>query len=314
MDVYIDFSNFLSLIHSAKDGRYGDCMRMIRDNFDIKFTFSKESIYLAEKDDLEDIGQWFNTMASGKGEIKWDSTIPEDKDLRSYPYNSSVYLLDDNANDSRRLNIIKRDIVLIATIGKELEVLSSLFVYNNQYYKDIFDKINAWEDVMEYTSPTTDLIIYDRYLLSSPELYDSNLIRLLKCLTNKTKSERINILIVTLNKYKDFEPKWDKIYSTVRKAVNKKVHPNVSFITTSKLKHDRYILTNYKMFISGDTFNYFDSTGNKITSGSFFVVSSLADTDNMVKSKNLVKEVKTLIERMIIKNRDFIKYEPICNL
>ena len=67
MNVYFDFSNLLSFIHSAKDSRYDDCMRMIKDNFDIKFTFTRDAINEACKDDKDDIMQWFTNMANGKG-------------------------------------------------------------------------------------------------------------------------------------------------------------------------------------------------------------------------------------------------------
>lgn len=324
MNAYFDFSNFLSLIHSANDDRYADCMRMLKDNFHIYFTFTKESIDNASSDDKSDIMQWFTSMASGLGDISWNSSFPQNPikndDLKKKPNYSSVYCLDENKRSDVN-SLFNKGIVIVSKVGSELSAFSNLFVYSNQYTKDVFDEISRWEDVKKYISPTSDIIIYDRYLLSSPELYESNLYKLVKCLADNATNEKINIVIVTLKEVYDksskqvFEPNWDDIYSNLRSKVNKKFRPNITFVvaTESRIKHDRYIITNYKMFTSGDTYNYFNNQGEKITSGSWFYANSLADKTNMAKAEKLLTDLQELVDTLKRINDTNIKKDRICN-
>ena len=324
MNAYFDFSNFMSLIHSANDNRYADCMRMLKDNFHIYFTFTKDSIEEASPDDKSDIMQWFTNMASGLGDISWNSGFPQNPikadDLKKRANITSVYCLDETQR-SDVSTLANKGTILVSQIGSELSLLSNLLVYSNQYTRNVFEEISKWEDIKNYISPTSDIIIYDRYLLSSPELYESNLYTLIKCLTNCVKNEKVNIVIVTLKdnfdnySKRNFEPDWNEIYSSLRTKVNKKFRPNITFVVASKerIKHDRYIITNYKMFSSGDTYNYFNSQGEKITSGSWFHVYSLADNANMANANRLLKDVQELIDTLKRINDSNIMKDRICN-
>jgi len=324
MNVYFDFSNFLSLIHSAKDIRYHDCMRMIRDNFTIKFTFNKDAIEKASADDRSDIMQWFTNMAYGKGDVNWDSAFPQCPvkmdDIRKRPYNYSVYCLDETKRSDLD-NLINRGIVIVGKTGSELNTLSGLLVYSNQYAKNVFDDIVNWDSIKKYASPCSDIIIVDQFILSSPELYEYNLYKLVKCLAENSKNEKVNIVIVTLKEIYDkktkrtFIPDWDKIYTELRARVNKKFRPNITFVTATgdNLEHDRTIFTNYKTFASGDTYNYFDSNGAKITDGRWLHVHSLADGDNMKDAIDLLNDIQKLIDDTLKLNDSNIKKDRVCN-
>jgi hypothetical protein len=101
----------------------------------------------------------------------------------------------------------------------------------------------------------------------------------------------------------------------LRTKVNKKFRPNITFVVASKerIKHDRYIITNYKMFSSGDSYNYFNNQGAKITSGSWFHVYSLADNTNMANADRLLKDVQELIDTLKRINDSNIKKDRISN-
>lgn len=324
MDAYFDFSSLLSLVHSANDDRYHDCMRMIQDNFTIKFTFRKESIAEANKDDREDIMQWFTNMASGSGDVKWDSLFPENPikmdDIKKYPNNSAVYCLDETIREDLD-KLIDKGIVIVGKTGTELNLLSNLH-FNTQYIKNIFQNINSWDCLKDYISPCSDIIIVDQYILAIPELYESNLYTLVKCLSEKcNKNEKINIVIVTLKRVYDkithqyYEPDWDKIYSEMRQRINSRNRPNITFVTASgnMLEHDRSIFTNYKTFSSGATYNYFNSKGEKITHGRYMYVHSLANKDNVEDARRLLNDIQVLINRIKLLNPDNIKKDMKCN-
>lgn len=324
MNVYFDFSNFLSLIHSAKDIRYHDCMRMIRDNFNIKFTFNKDAIDKASVDDRSDIMQWFTNMATGRGNVNWDSAFPQCPvkmdDIKKKPNNYSVYCLDETKRNDLD-NLINKGVVIVGKIGSELSTLSGLLVYSNQYAKNVLEDIVNWESIKKYASPCSDIIIVDKFILSSPELYEYNLYKLVKCLAENSKNEKVNIVIVTLKEVYDKKtkktivPDWDKIYTDLRARVNKKFRPNITFVTATGdyLEHDRTIFTNYKTFSSGDTYNYFDSKGEKISNGRWLHVHSLADSGNMKDALNLLDDIQKLVDKMNSLNKDNIKKDRVCN-
>ncbi len=325
MNVYFDFNNFLSFIHSAKDTMYDDCMRMLKDNFDIIFTFSKKLINEAGRDDQNDIMQWFTTMSNGAGNIYWESEIPHNPinkdELLRRPYIQSVYCLDEKNRDKVEL-FADKGLLEVSMIGDELKTLSSLFVYSNQYIQNIFEQINRWEDIKNYTSHCTDIIIVDQYLLSSPSIYFSNIYKLIKCLAESAKNDKINIVIITLKKQFDKlskienEPDWNTIYSELREYVNKKCRPNITFVVAAKenfREHDRTIFTNYKLYASGDTYNYFDNNGNKITKGRYLHIHSLADTGNMVNAHKFLDDMQKLIDKTKVLNNSNIMKDKKCN-
>lgn len=228
MFVYIDILNLLSLIHSTKEPRYNDCISLLKETLDIKFTFSKDCIQKLDDDDKNTIMLWLTTMTDGNCNIIWNSALPKDpinsNDFKNQLYNSSIYLLDEERRDIKKL--IEKGTLLISTKGDEIKTLSKLFIKGNQFTKNIFKEIQQWDDLGKYTSPCSDIIIVDSYIFASKELYDSNIVKLAKILSSHSLNERLNIVIVTLRKVRDpktnieFEPNWDDLYSRLRKAVN----------------------------------------------------------------------------------------------
>ena len=68
------------------------------------------------------------------------------------------------------------------------------------------------------------------------------------------------------------------------------------------------------MFTSGDTYNYFNNQGEKITSGSWFYANSLADKTNMTKAEKLLTDIQELVDTLKIINDTNIKKDRKCNL
>lgn len=330
MNIYIDKPNLLSVIHSVKNDRYSDCIKMLKNCFSIYFTFSKDDVKKLPNADKVDIMQWLTQMSTGVGNteeenVKWESRFPMHP-LEVSTWNSeklsSVYCLS-KENDIKLESTMKKGNLIIACEGEEIETLSSLFFENYQFTKDIFHKITSWNDLESYISPCTDIIISDPYIFSSPELYQQNILSLFRVLGSKIKNSQINIVIFTLRKNYDqssrteFEPDWDTIYSKIRKCSEKHSKFNVTFVTAGKdtlEEHDRTIFTNYKLFSSGDTYNYFNSSGKKITKGRWLHVHSLADKDNEATSKIFIKDMQTIIDTISQKNNEtLIKKDKISN-
>lgn len=205
MFVYIDLSNLLSLIHSAKEPRYKDCISLLKETLDIKFTFSKDCIQELEDDDKNTIMLWLTTMTDGNCNIIWNSTFPKDPidpdDFKDPLYSSSIFLLDEEKRDIKKL--IEKGTLLISAKGDEIKTLSKLFIKGNQFTKNIFKEIQQWDDLGKYISPCSDIIIVDSYIFASKELYDSNIIKLAKVLSSNSRKEKLNIVIITLREIHD---------------------------------------------------------------------------------------------------------------
>ena len=330
MNIYIDKSNLLSVVHSAKKENYHDCMRMLKDNFSIYFTFAKKDIINLEQDDKQDVMQWLTQMASGinssnKEPVQWESRFPN-RPLDISTFNSeqlsSVYCLS-KSSDSKLEAQLQKGNLIIACEGQEIEALSTLFFESFQYTKNIFHKISSWSDLEKYVSPCTDIIITDLYIFSSPELYQQNIYSLIRTLAGRVKNSRVNIVIFTLKSNynqktkNEFEPDWDTIYSKLRKCADKHSSFNVTFVTASKQnleEHDRTIFTNYKYFASGDSYNYFDSNGDRITNGRYLHAHSHADKDNDADAKQFVGDMQKIIDKIKrLNNQTLVKKDKISN-
>lgn len=293
------------------------------------FTFAKNDIISLEQNDKQDVMQWLTQMSTGIGvdnkePVKWESNFPNHPlDVSTFTSEqlTSVYCLS-KENDIKIESQAKRGNVIIACEGEEIDALSSLLFDSNQYTKNIFHKISSWADLEKYVSPCTDIIITDLYLFSSPEIYQQNIFSLLRVLGSKAKNTHVNIVIFTLkNNHNqlsntDFEPDWDSIYTKIRKCSEKYSSFNVTFVTASKQtleEHDRTIFTNYKYFASGDSYNYFNSNGEKITNGRNLHAHSHADKDNEADAKKYLEDMQAIIDDIKKKNMALLKKDKVCN-
>lgn len=305
-------------------------MRMLKNNFCMFFTFAKGEILQLDSLEKQDVMQWLTQMTSGvkaanQDNVIWGSLFPY-RPLNVATFKSdqltAVYCLS-KESDLKLEAHANRGNLLIACEGQEIATLSSLYFDSLQYTKNIFHKVSSWEDLKEYVSPCTDIIIADQFIFSSPELYQKNIYSLIRALCSKVKNSHVNIVIFTLksnyNKLTstEFEPDWDTIYSKIRKCAEKYSSFNVTFVTASKQtleEHDRTIFTNYKYFSSGDSYNYFDSNDVKITNGRNLHAHSHAEKDNESDAKRFLEDMQKIIDSIKSKNNlSLIKKDKICN-
>ena len=320
MVVYFDKRNILSFIRSARDRKFEDCMRMIQQFCEIKMTFPRSSVDSMNEIDRTDFMQWLNTLADGYSrEFSWDCHFPpvpfERNSLTKKKHYSSVYCLEQQTK--------LKECLLIANEGEELSKLSTLFIKSNQYTSNVFRHILKWGDLNKYSSPCTDIIIVDKFLFSRPNLYNSNIYELIRTLCERAENNQINIVIFTLKEVYDkiskttFVPDWNVIYNKIRKCVGKRTpRPNVTFVTAGNNKldeHDRTIFTNYKTFASGDSFNYFDEQGNRITNGRWFHAHSLVNDEAELDAIDFIDDMQSIITDLKNLNSDLIMKDKVSN-
>ena len=224
---------------------------------------------------------------------------------------SSVYLIDDV--DSRKLK--DKGCVLIGDAGEEISILMRLFCgmdYDFHHLYDLQKNFNSWEQLTadNQTLPCTDIVLNDRYLFANTyDLVECNLRPLLTVLAGKVRN-RINIVVFTKNKTL-LEFGVDKATSIIKNTLEKTtgMKPNVTFVTSidnDKIPHDRFIITNYRLIRSGDSFLYFDTKGKKITNGGALDIDSMANHETYTFVQSLLEKLQASYNDIARLNNDMI--------
>lgn len=309
MKVYFDKDNLVSFVNSKPSEETSFCKDLLKRKCKILFTFPKNEVI-----DDERLKMWLTTLSDGlRKDISWNvgqlirplkahNIINEGMDALQ-----SVYLLnDESVNDLK-----SKGIVLVGGIGEEVKVLSSLWFDDMQYIKDIFDKVNKWDDIIPYMSPTSDILIIDNFLMHHEELISYNLLKILMVLCSQSNQQKLSIVIFVEkddNRLRDYyENLKQEIESKVKSIVS--TSPNVAIVAAPKTQigeHDRTILTNYKMFVSGDSWNYFNGKGEKITKGRHLTVHSLVDDDIKNKADRLISDMRIVFNQILHNNKNCI--------
>lgn len=319
MRLYIDKDNLLSFLKSKDDKNFPFCRMMVINQLDLMFNFTKE----AAKAD-EAIWAFVQELADGAKDrvISYNDVLFPTRPLKSNCSNvfdklqrSAIYLL----NDENIEVLEQRGEYLVAGLGKEVETLSRLFFDDYQYDdRDLVKNINKWECIKKYVLPLTDVILIDKYLFSDDTLYESNAYTLLKILVGNEQDKKVNIVIVTQKSNKDYTPDWEKIQNDIKTMLKKKrgcINVTFVFLLADKEtdEHDRTILTNYRRFYSGDSFNYVKSDGAIISKGREWEVSSLARKKSHNLALILLDDIQTKITLIKSRNPEHIFGDKICN-
>lgn len=315
MLAYFDIQNFISYVKSHDR----DCDRMLK-GIDVQFNFTKDELKERAKDNPE-ILSWVTTMTDG---VKGNRSYNGDRVFPSRPLKgnthisfdrdqlSAVYLIDDE-----RVETIKNQgSILCVGVGEEVYALSSLFNEDNQY-DDMLDvgEMKAWDDIQPYVLPVTDIIISDRYLFSVDErTYQSNLYSMLSVLCSKVKNATVHIVIFTLPRCRDsknktdYIPNWNQIKADIKSKIKARVGqmPQVTFVLSSELEHDRTVFTNYRFYNSGDSLNLF-GPGKVISSGRYFHIKSMAKRGTYDIMMKFISDMQDKIDEVRNRNADYIK-------
>jgi len=309
MQLYIDKENLQSFISNSKDPLYADCTKTMQRQLDLTFNFSKEAL---KTDEI--LLKWFSVLTEGVNDTKKEFNEAKfpNRPLKSNSYNSfdlnqlsAIYLINDD-----KINVLKdKGAILIGDIGEEIEVFKQLFLHHNDYK---FDKklliggaeFLSWKHLEKYSFVTSDILVFDPYILSDSSLIESNLTSYLKILCSKI---RCTVNIVIYLEFDKMNVEYSSISSEIRKSIKSVtgINPNLTIIKYRKQKnmasaaeHDRTIFTNYFRVYSGDSFNYFDSAGSKITNGREIHYSCFADRENHRLAIDLIQSIQEKLNQI----------------
>lgn len=319
MDLYIDEPNLCSFIRAkneVSEDEYEECNRLLRRQMHLIFNFSKERC----KEDPR-LQSWFlgrGNTGRGKSEEVDEfraKKFPERPIKVNFRNNmewkvfSSMFLVDE---DDEKIDSLKNTrSMLVGKVGEEVSLLLNLFCndsYDLHSIYNIRDKsiFPGWDVLKKdgHIMPCSDIVIADRYLFDdelSEDLLDKNLLSLLRLFAEEKKSSKVNIVFFTDEVEEVIRAKRKK---QVESFFGKRSGTKVTFVMYNyERPHDRFILTNYRIFRSGDSFNnYFDAKGNLKSKGLTLDVDSLAN--NNVCS--VVESIRIWLQSICDNNQDRI--------
>lgn len=318
MRLYIDKANLISFLDSRRDVEYmdiyADCERMIRRQLAVQYNFPKDQC-----NDGGKLQAWFLNATNGCGYnessdifANTEDSIYPPRPIKGTFYNqasqeqiSSVYLVNEQVNAIKQSHT-----VLIGAVGEEITILKRLFCGTDYDYHVCYDIRNlecfsGWQKLDDdgHVLPCTDIIITDRYLFKeSDDIIQANLNTILRLFGQK-KGAKINLVVVTKG---EVDIVWQKRRQELSRAMkyNKYSSVNITFVLSHECPHDRLIITNYRMFRSGDSFNYYDSKGNLKTKGDALDVDSMAKASSYRYAVQRINNVQAIVDKLKSLNRN----------
>ena len=332
MRLYIDKANLISFLDSRRDVEYmdiyADCERMVRRQLSVQYNFPKDQC-----NDEGKLQAWFLNATNGCGYkespdvfANTQASIFPPRPIKGTFYNqisaeqiSSVFLV------SEQVNAIKQShTILIGGLGEEISTLRRLFCKNDYdfscKYLLLKDKFKHWEQLDHdgHILPTMDILIADRYIFGGEKdidesILEQNLYSILKLFGTK-KGAKINLVIFSIGKRDS--TLWEARLKKIKGCLyHNKGSVNVTLVFYAKdrngkyshIPHDRFIITNYRLFTSLDSFSYFNSINETISNGTYLQVDSLVKDENrqVVSSmlewlQQIYNDVKKLNNDMLI--------------
>lgn len=299
---------------SMSNQDFAKCNEALLGAFNLYFTFDKSELLKAKKEVKRNFEIWSRSATRNRNGKKRDWKInfpprPVNNSIQetfTEEQLSSIYMIDgDNVADWANTGCL-----LIAVKGKELDIIKKLQIAGafNPTKQFRIRSMSDWSTFGYNSSPCTDIILVDQYIFSQSEYeYDVNSYALLEQLSKWAKATTINIVIFTLKNYKDGNTYYDVPFNSISRELKKKLgeligtEPNITFVVLpGQEQHDRTILTNYKMYTSGDSFKYFrDGTNVSLcTHGEWMYISSLHDVDNLQNAKDFISDLQDVINKV----------------
>ena len=327
MKLYIDLENLKSLANNQD----GEIMKLIRENFDVFYVFDEEEIKKEKRQKIIKIENWQKNLSSGrmgKG-VGYRTILPsfsEDDKGMLCPKDElqSVFLIKNN-------HAIPNGLLTSKSIS-EIDALRNLLIENRcvpaKFYYTRPDKdkeVQKWEIVSRNVSQCTDIIINDPYMFAQSDCeYETNSYKLIEELCKKSNGQCLNIVIVTRKKYKLYQEEYTINTTSIIRNLEEKTEnvtgkkANVTIIAqedddpTRKRIHDRTIFTNYKLFISGDSFKYYKDKKNGgtgtsgketefVSRGLWFGVCALYDDEHNKIAQQFLRDIQEVIDESVLR-------------
>lgn len=309
MTAYIDYSNLCSYLASMSKQDFKQCNDVLLNSFDLCFSFNIKEMAKAKKEIKRNFDLWVKTATKNRNKhtTDWDHpyTFSIEEDKVSFDDKRALYMV----SKSEISGIEKTSNLIVASDGEELETIKEFQIEGQFMPTKLFfiSSMENWDIIGRNSTPATDIIIVDSYLFAQNEVdYEVNAFSLIDQLCSKMGGKDINLIIFSRSQY--YDKPTDTSYKIPFMSVGKKINEyltthsginaHITFIElTGNEKHDRSIVTNYRLITSGDSFKYFKDGKNVslCSHGDWMTVSSLHDTDNFTNSEKFIQSLQTIV-------------------
>lgn len=327
MRAYFDKENVASFIASRDNPLFDDCLRMLKSQCDLFFTFPKE-VFLSPP--YSDVFRVLSSGRSNSSKPRFDEVFPQ-RPLKANVHNefnrdqlTAIYLL----NDDRASSVKNRGAILIGSLGEEVDTLAKLFFDDYQFSKVVTPKndMPSWHSLDDYVLPCSDIIIIDRYLFAEKDLLDYNLHPYLEVISRYDSEYKFNLVIFTDAEQKikingrtsTIVPDWDELRQLIIdffKKKYKRASVKVTIVASRAIgEHDRTIFTNYSNHESGDSLCYYDSNGLLTTKCRHYSIHSHGSRDNLQNGFYILDDMQKLINELSDPSKSHcIHGDKVCN-
>lgn len=306
----MDFPNFCSYLNSMSNQDFYECNKILLGSCNLHFSFDKSEMNKTKKVTRSNFEIWLRGATTNRQGWcnEWGCAFPQRPvEIDKVPNENftaeqltSIYMLDGEGVK----DWAEKGNLLVAPVGEELNVIKKLQI-DGEFRPStpfLIYRMNDWSTVEKNCAPCTDIIIVDRFIFAQSDWeYESNSYALLKSLCRWAKNTPINIVIFTQDNYPDGHQNIRIPLETIKRNLKELlgreigVEPNVTFVIISRVdKHDRKILTNYKMYESGDSFKYFKN-GGLSSHGDCLNIHSLYDKRNHEVAWEIIESLQNIV-------------------
>lgn len=328
MRVVIDKENLVSFIKQHEARIWHDSEAVLLTELDVEFTFSKQD---GEEDEF--LSMWLPRLMEYKGpDNKHYFLQPKEEAFKLTPTIHTTWPKPftsfwskgptETVHECRQ-----RGQIMVYGVGSELDFFKDIFLHypHRDAHRGLIiggQEFKKWDDLRKYVTPLSDIILIDSYIASDSSLIESNLLPILKLL-HYTKKAKTNLIILTEKNHLAPGLSNELLAKKVKTAIeqvpgctanvtivlwnnntrqSRQQYPNLAKFE----EHDRTLITNYSRWKTGDTFNYFDSTGQKVTKGRELDLYSLAKRDNLRLINNLINDTNAYLQWCQVNNPENI--------
>ena len=333
MNLIIDKENLHQFVRSENvdSDLHMECLRLLKRQMHVIFHFDAHILTdPSNREILENLNMYGFFTGAGNSDQK-TSFEPQISNRPKWDILSSVLLLNNQNyinNNGLLIGRIGEEHTILSSLfcnkNYDLHTIFDIQKWENHY---------AWNKMTDYLLPCTDIVITDRYILKNKEeKLKNNLYYILEQISKKYADLQINLVIfydgfkikyhtknisnggidrVITEKKIDKIPKINKTIKDIAKQFNKLFgkKSKITFVSYKHIineslqeeeknsPHDRIIITNNRMFRSGDSFCYFDEKDKLITEGKTLDVDSLANSEAHSIAESIRHDLQMICEK-----------------
>jgi len=282
--------------------------QLIGDNKQLEFwmsfiKFLKEGTNLQISNNIKE-SIFLNELTTGRNKTKISLIDFRKPKKNKFPKNTNpqtLFFIDvDNEEEQNRYR--KNNSFIFGFINDYKQVWRDCSLIDKEikvFRVDTTKTYKNWDFIKDYLLPLSDIVFIDNYIFDI-SLKISNLYEIIKKLSLYAASVKFNLTIISYIGNKE-DINIEQEYNELKAYLNENnINCNLSIILSNRAnkEHDRAIITNYLRIKSGDSFNFFKSSGELATKGTEIEFQTLTESDKYLASNDTLYSIKRMINNL----------------